>query len=75
MRVKQPSFAPRKLPNRPSNIRLQFWAEATRLNDALGACLRDVLTRLPAMTNWQIPEVTPEARGKAPKASRLKAAL
>jgi transposase len=27
--------------------------------------LRDVLTRLPNMTNWQIPEVTPEAWDKA----------
>ena len=27
--------------------------------------LRDVLTRLPLMTNWQIPEVTPEAWAKA----------
>ena len=27
--------------------------------------LRDVLTRLPHMTNWQIPEVTPEAWAKA----------
>jgi transposase len=27
--------------------------------------LRDVLTRLPNMTNWQIPEVTPEAWAKA----------
>jgi len=29
------------------------------------AYLRDVLTRLPTMTNWQIPEVTPEAWAKA----------
>jgi transposase len=29
------------------------------------AYLRDVLTRLPRMTNWQIPEVTPEAWAKA----------
>ena len=28
------------------------------------AYLRDVLTRLPNMTNWQIPEVTPEAWAK-----------
>ncbi len=28
------------------------------------AYLRDVLTRLPNMTNWQIPEVTPQAWGK-----------
>ena len=29
------------------------------------AYLRDVLTRLPNMTNWQVPEVTPQAWGKA----------
>jgi transposase len=29
------------------------------------AYLRDVLTRLPNMTNWQIPEVTPQAWDKA----------
>ncbi|HEY3760116.1 MAG TPA: transposase domain-containing protein, partial [Verrucomicrobiae bacterium] len=29
------------------------------------AYLRDVLTRLPNMTNWQIPEVTPQAWHKA----------
>ena len=28
------------------------------------AYLREVLTRLPSMTNWQIPEVTPQAWGK-----------
>jgi len=28
------------------------------------AYLRDVLTRLPRMTNWQIAEVTPDAWGK-----------
>jgi hypothetical protein len=28
------------------------------------AYLRDVLTRLPSMTNWQIPEITPEAWAK-----------
>jgi hypothetical protein len=27
--------------------------------------LRDVFTRLPNMTNWQIPEVTPQAWAKA----------
>jgi len=27
--------------------------------------LRDVLTRLPSMTNWQLPEVTPQAWAKA----------
>lgn len=30
------------------------------------AYLREVLTRLPRMTNWQIPEVIPAAWGKAP---------
>ena len=29
------------------------------------AYLRDVLTRLPNMTNWQIPEITPQAWAKA----------
>jgi transposase len=29
------------------------------------AYLRDVLTRLPNMTNWQIPEVTPQAWSKS----------
>jgi transposase len=29
------------------------------------ACLQDVLTRLPSMTNRQIPEVTPAARATA----------
>ena len=29
------------------------------------AYLKDVLTRLPRMTNWQIPEITPEAWSKA----------
>ena len=29
------------------------------------AYLRDILPRLPTMTNRQIPEVTPEARAKA----------
>jgi transposase len=33
------------------------------------AYLRDVLTRLPNMTNWQIPEVTPEAWAKARRAT------
>jgi transposase len=31
------------------------------------AYLKDVLTRLPHMTNWQIPEVTPAAWGKTPQ--------
>jgi transposase len=29
------------------------------------AYLRDVLTRLPRMTNWQVPEITPEVWAKA----------
>jgi transposase len=29
------------------------------------AYLKDVLTRLPKMTNWQIPEITPAAWAKA----------
>ncbi|HVY69900.1 MAG TPA: transposase domain-containing protein, partial [Verrucomicrobiae bacterium] len=29
------------------------------------AYLRDLLTRLPVMTNWQIPEVTPAAWAEA----------
>lgn len=32
------------------------------------AYLRDVLTRLPTMTNWQIPTITPAAWAKAQKA-------
>jgi hypothetical protein len=35
--------------------------------------LRDVLTRLPAATNWQVPELTPAAWAKATD-SQLKAA-
>jgi transposase len=38
------------------------------------AYLRDVLTRLPKMTNWQIKDITPEAWAKAQKASLPKAA-
>jgi hypothetical protein len=34
------------------------------------AYLRDVLTRLPSMTNWQIPEITPEAWAKGRTAQR-----
>ena len=34
------------------------------------AYLRDVLTRLPSMTNWQIKDVTPEAWAKAQRPSR-----
>ena len=29
------------------------------------AYLKDVLTRLPRMTNWQVPEITPAAWAKA----------
>ena len=36
------------------------------------AYLRDVLTRLPNMTNWQIPDATPQAWDKTrPQAQRL----
>lgn len=38
------------------------------------AYLRDVLTRLPRMTNQQIPEVTPQAWAKAQRTSQLQAA-
>lgn len=38
------------------------------------AYLRDVLTRLPSMTNWQIKEITPEAWAKAQRTAPLKAA-
>lgn len=38
------------------------------------AYLRDVLTRLPTMTNWQIKDITPQAWAKSRKAARLKAA-
>lgn len=37
------------------------------------AYLRDVLTRLPTMTNWQIKDITPQAWAKSRKAARLKA--
>jgi hypothetical protein len=33
------------------------------------ACLRDVLTRLPSMTNWQIKHVTPGAWAKTSRSS------
>jgi hypothetical protein len=33
------------------------------------AYLRDVLTRLPSMTNWQIKHVTPEAWAKPSRSS------
>jgi len=38
------------------------------------AYLRDVLTRLPAMTNWQIKDITPEAWAKAQRRPPLRAA-
>ena len=38
------------------------------------AYLRDVLTRLPSMTNWQIKEVTPEAWAKSNQCSLLQSA-
>lgn len=38
------------------------------------ADLRDVLTRLPRMTNWQIKDITPEAWAKAQKHPALKVA-
>jgi hypothetical protein len=33
------------------------------------AYLRDVLTRLPSMTNWQVKQVTPEAWAKTSRSS------
>ena len=38
------------------------------------AYLRDVLTRLPSMTNWQIKDITPEAWAKAQRRPPLQAA-
>jgi len=38
------------------------------------AYLRDVLTKLPTMTNWQIKDVTPEAYAKALRQPQLRAA-
>jgi IS66 C-terminal element len=38
------------------------------------AYLRDILTRLPTMTNRQIPEVTPEAWAKAQRTAQRAAA-
>jgi hypothetical protein len=38
------------------------------------AYLRDVLTRLPSMTNWQIKDITPAAWGKAQQRPPLQAA-
>jgi transposase len=39
------------------------------------AYLRDVLTRLPLMTNWQVKDVTPEAWAKAQTQSKTPVAL
>ena len=36
--------------------------------------LRDVLTRLPTMTNWQIKDITPEAWAKSQRPPLRKAA-
>ena len=38
------------------------------------AYLRDVLTRLPSMTNWQVKDLTPEAWAKAHHPSAWQAA-
>jgi transposase len=38
------------------------------------AYLRDVFTRLPSSTNWQVPQLTPQAWAKAQQASQLRAA-
>ena len=38
------------------------------------AYLRDVLSRLPQLTNWQIKDITPKAWAKSKSASRSKAA-
>ena len=38
------------------------------------AYLRDVLTRLPSMTNWQVKDVTPEAWARSRRQPPLKAA-
>jgi len=38
------------------------------------AYLRDVLTRLPTMTNWQIKDITREAWAKSQRSSFRKAA-
>ena len=35
------------------------------------AYLRDVLTRLPSMTNWQIKDITPEARARSLRAAAV----
>jgi len=38
------------------------------------ATLRDVLTRLPTMTNWQIKDITPQAWAQAQKQVQRQAA-
>jgi transposase len=38
------------------------------------AYLRDVLSRLPQLTNWQIKDITPKAWAKSKPAARSKAA-
>jgi hypothetical protein len=38
------------------------------------AYLRDVLNRLPKLTNWQIKNITPKAWAKSKTAARSKAA-
>lgn len=36
--------------------------------------LRDILTKLPTLTNWQIKDVSPDAYAKALRATRLRTA-
>lgn len=36
--------------------------------------LRDVLTRIPAMANWQVKDITPEAWAKSQRCPPRKAA-
>jgi len=50
------------------------FAWRTRWEKVRNTYLRDVLTRLPAMTNWQIKDVTPEAWAKSKQRSSLKIA-
>ena len=38
------------------------------------ACLRDVFTRRPTMTHWQVQDLTPEAWAKAQKRADERAA-
>jgi len=40
------------------------WISFDVVNLLWSLAVHDVLTRLPSMTNWQIPEVTPQAWGK-----------